>query len=73
VHERSGARALAVARASMRVTGSVADWERWTGMVFPETGSYVVPGALVPVEIDRDRDEGVYLEPNLWMEHSCAA
>jgi hypothetical protein len=24
-------------------------------MAFPETGSYVVPGALVPVEIDRER------------------
>ena len=37
--------------------------------VFPETGTYVVPGALVPVEIDRERDEGVYVEPNVWMHH----
>ena len=26
-------------------------------------------GALEPVEIDRERDEGVYIEPNVWMHH----
>jgi hypothetical protein len=35
--------------------------------------SYVVPGALVPVEIDRERDEGHYLEPNVWMVHPPSA
>ena len=53
----------------MRIPGRVADWESWTGMGFPESGAYVVPGALVPVEIDRERDEGVYVEPNVWMHH----
>jgi hypothetical protein len=43
--------------------------EEWAGMSFPESGSYVVPGALVPVEIDRERDEGLYVEPNVWMVH----
>jgi hypothetical protein len=47
----------------------VADWEEWTEMTFPESGAYVVPGALVPVEIDRERNEGVYVEPNVWMVH----
>ena len=28
-----------------------------------------VPGALVPVEIDREREEGLYVEPNVWMVH----
>ena len=41
----------------------------WTGLRMPETGSYVVPGALVPVEIDRERDLGLYVEPNCWMVH----
>jgi hypothetical protein len=54
----------------MRVTGSVVEWEEWTEMALPESGSYVVPGALVPIEIDRERDEGVYVEPNVWMVHS---
>jgi len=29
----------------------------------------MVPGALVPVTIDRRRDRGRYVEPNLWMLH----
>jgi GNAT superfamily N-acetyltransferase len=68
-HERLGAKILKVAPESMRVPGTVTQWEEWTEMVFPESGSYVVPGALVPVEIDRDRDQGLYVEPNVWMVH----
>ena len=69
VHEGAGAKLVRVAPRSMRITGTVAEWEGWTGMVFPDSGAYVVPGALVPVEIDRERDEGVYVEPNVWMHH----
>ena len=68
-HEQAGAELIRVAPESMRITGSVADWESWTGLRFLDSGSYVVPGALVPVEIDRERDEGVYVEPNVWMHH----
>jgi hypothetical protein len=70
VHEDAGAQLVRVAHESMRISGTVADWENWTKMVFPESGTYVVPGALVPVEIDRERDEGVYVEPNVWMHHT---
>jgi GNAT superfamily N-acetyltransferase len=68
-HERLGAEMVKVAPQSSRVPGSVGEWEEWTEMAFPESGAYVVPGALVPVEIDRERDEGVYVEPNVWMVH----
>jgi hypothetical protein len=33
----------------------------------------VVPDALVPVEIDRERDLGRYVEPNVWLRHRCGA
>ncbi|MGZ8692665.1 MAG: GNAT family N-acetyltransferase [Gaiellaceae bacterium] len=69
VHANAGARLVRVAPRSMRISGTVADWERWTKMVFPDSGSYIVPGALVPVDVDRERDEGVYVEPNVWMHH----
>jgi GNAT superfamily N-acetyltransferase len=68
-HERLGAEIVTVARESMRVPGSVGDWEQWAEMAFPQSGAYVVPGALVPVEIDREQDEGLYVEPNVWMVH----
>jgi GNAT superfamily N-acetyltransferase len=68
-HERAGAVGAGVASASMTVRGTVAEWEAWTGLPMPATGSYVMPGALVPVEIDRERDVGLYIEPNCWMVH----
>ena len=39
IHERLGAAVLAVASRSMVISGSVEDWERWTGMLFPDSGS----------------------------------
>jgi GNAT superfamily N-acetyltransferase len=68
-HERLGAPIVKVASESMRIPGTVAQWEEWTEMAFPDSGSYIVPGALAPVEIDRERDEGLYVEPNVWMVH----
>jgi GNAT superfamily N-acetyltransferase len=70
VHERLGAEILGVCPGSLVVEGTVAEWEEWTGMAFPDSGSYVVEGALVPVEIDRAQDVGSYVEPNVWMRHS---
>jgi hypothetical protein len=67
---RGCARIVKVAPQSMRIPGSIADGERWTGMKFSESGSYVVPGARAPVQIDRERNEGVYVEPNVWMHHA---
>jgi GNAT superfamily N-acetyltransferase len=69
VHERLGATVLASAPRSMVITGSVSEWEDWTGMAFPESGAYVVPDALDLVMIDRTADVGTYVEPNLWMQH----
>jgi GNAT superfamily N-acetyltransferase len=71
-HERLGADIVKVAPESMRVSGTVAEWEAWTEMALPASGAYVVPGALAPIQIDRERDEGVYVEPNVWMVHSPA-
>ena len=70
VHERLGAEVIGTAPEAMRIPGTVAEWEEWAGMAFPESGHYVVPRALVPVEIDRERDEGLYVEPCVWMRHA---
>src|ERR1022692_2156378 len=67
--QRLGATILAPARPSMIITGTVAEWEQWTGMAFPESGQYVVPDALDLVDISREKDRGTYAETNLWMRH----
>ena len=70
VHRRLGAEFRRVIPASVIVEGTIAEWEAWTGMRFPESGVYAVPGALVPVEIDVVRDVGRYEDPNFWMVHT---
>jgi hypothetical protein len=69
VHARLGAQGLAVAPNALAVTGTVAEWEQWTGMNFPDSGDYVVEGALQPVRIDRVANIGHYADPNYWMRH----
>ena len=72
-HWRAGGELLGVCPASMEIAADVASWEAWTGLRFPESGPYVVPDALVPLEIDRERDLGRYVEPNVWLRHRCGA
>ncbi len=69
-HERLGAERVGIAESSLVAKGTVAELEEWTGLTLPESGRYVVEGALVPVEIDRERDLGSYREPNVWMRHA---
>jgi hypothetical protein len=69
VHERLGARVARPLPRSLRITGTVAEWESWTRMAFPESGDYVFPEGLATVHIDREADRGSYWEPNVWMVH----
>jgi hypothetical protein len=69
LHVRLGGRIVRAAPHSMRISGSIADWEAWTGLSFPDSGRYVVPTATSPVALDRDADEGVYFDENVWIVH----
>lgn len=69
-HWRLGAQIVKVAEPSMLIESTIVDWEDWTKMRFPETGQYIVPGALNPIEIDVEADRGRYSEPNVWMQHA---
>lgn len=69
VHERLGATVLKPEPHSLRITGTVAEWEAWTSMTFPESGDFWFPGGLATVAIDHETDCGRYWEPNVWMHH----
>ncbi|HRF63279.1 MAG: GNAT family N-acetyltransferase [Accumulibacter sp.] len=69
-HWKMGGKILTVAPRSMLISGKVTDWENWTGMIFPESGNYIVPEALQPIRIDIEKDIGIYEDPNVWMEYS---
>lgn len=72
LHERMGARMGPPAPSAQRIEGTVAEWESWVGMAFPESGDYVFPRGLSPLAVDRDLDRGTYLEPNVWMIHNVS-
>jgi hypothetical protein len=44
-HWRLGGQIIATAPQSQTMTGTVQEWEAWTGMVLPATGEYVIPPA----------------------------
>ena len=68
-HVRLGGEILRSEPRSMRISGTVAEWEDWTETAFPESGEYVFPHGLAPLAVDREHDLGLYFEPNLWMVH----
>lgn len=70
VHARVGGRILKPCHEAMIIRGSLDQWESWTGMEFPQSGEYVVPGALNPIMISIEKEDGVYIEPNVWMVHT---
>jgi len=69
VHVRLGAELMRPEPRSLRISGTVAEWEEWTELPFPASGVYVFPHGLATVAIDRDADIGVYYEPNVWLRH----
>lgn len=72
-HARRGGKLVKPAPNSLRITGTVADWEAWTGIEFPDDGRYTFPRGLAPLDIERAADAGSYWEPNVWIVHPLAA
>ena len=69
VHARLGAKVIKPCNRSQPLAGTVAEWERWLDLPLPTSGDYVGPGLLAPLHVDREADEAVCWEPNVWMEH----
>jgi GNAT superfamily N-acetyltransferase len=70
VHARAGARIINPCHEAMIIPGTRAQWEQWTGLKFPQSGEYYIRGALNPMKMDVEKDEGLYIEPNVWMVHA---
>jgi GNAT superfamily N-acetyltransferase len=67
-HERLGGEIVGPCAGSMFMQAPVADWQEWTGMQFPEDGTYIVPRMLAPLEVKDG--VGTHVEPNVWMRHA---
>ena len=70
VHSKAGAKVIKVCHQSMQIRGTCEEWESWTGLTFQESNQYVISGALNPVEINLESDQGIYIEPNVWVVHN---
>lgn len=68
-HFKIGASIIKVAETSMVIPASIKDWEKWIDMKLPSSGSYIINEGLVPLELDKEANKGVYIEPNVWMKH----
>ena len=69
VHAKLSGETIKICHQSMIIPGTISEWEAWTGQRFPDTGAYIVPFALNPVEMDVEQDLGRYVEPNVWVVH----
>lgn len=52
---------------SSRISGTIAEWESWTGMAFPADGDHIFPEGLSTLRVDRAADRAVYWEPAVWV------
>jgi GNAT superfamily N-acetyltransferase len=70
VHARLGGKIIKTCHESKTIRGTRAEWEEWTRLKFPQSGQYIIPDALKPIEMNIEEDKGVYIEPNVWMAHT---
>lgn len=70
LHVRLGGRIVGVCPTSMTIPGTLSQWRAWTGLPLAESGDVEVEGALVPLHVDVEQDHAVYVEPNVWVEHT---
>ncbi|MCC7251369.1 MAG: transferase [Hyphomicrobium sp.] len=69
-HLSSGGKLVGPCRRSMVVEEPIAFWETWSKKEFPQSGSYLIDGALVPLDIDLEHGVGRYEEPNIWVTYA---
>jgi GNAT superfamily N-acetyltransferase len=69
-HVRAGGRIVKVAPYSMTIVGTIDEWSRWTGVRFESSGEIEVASALAPVLVSIEQDHAVYVEPNVWVQHT---
>lgn len=68
-HLRMGAQMIGTSPASQTFTGTVRQWQEWSGLDLPGDGAYVVANALTPLHVDQAADRGTCTEPAICVRH----
>lgn len=69
VHAKNGAEIVKSCKKSMYVSGTIEEWEEWTGYDLKSSGQYLFESALTPIEVDIEKNFAYYAEPNVWMHY----
>jgi hypothetical protein len=64
--EQQGAKFLGIARDAITVNAPVEQWTKWTGMQFPVSGDFVIPGGHRMLKVDRASGVARYAEDHVW-------
>jgi hypothetical protein len=72
VHMKFGGKIIKPCYKSMYIPGTIQAWQEWTGLLFFESGEYVIQGALNPVKMNLEKNLGEYFEPNVWVVHEIS-
>ena len=64
--ERGGSKFVKAEPESTVIEATVEQWELWTGVAYPVSGEYWLPGGLSTLAIDRENNVGRYCEPHVW-------
>ncbi len=69
VQKRLGAKIIGPALRSILIEAPLSRWSEWTGLIFPDSGPYILPGGSVPLQTDVSRGVGTYTAPSIWIAH----
>ena len=67
IHKNCGAEIIKICKKSMTFTGTIKEWEEWSGLDLIESGNYIIEGTLNPVQIDIEKNYGIYYDENIWI------
>lgn len=70
VHKKLGGEVFKTADVSMIIRGEIEEWKLWTNTKIVGSGKYIFEGTLNPVEIDINKNLGIYTDPCVWVRYS---
>ena len=73
VQKRMGAEIIGPAENSIRIEAPLGQWREWTGLTFPDSGPYIIPGGAVPMTADVEQNVGLYIAPSIWVAHRVSS
>lgn len=68
-HVNSGASIIKICHNSMNVKGPIQFWEEIHKSKISKSGPILIKGALSPIAIDIENNQGEYREPNIWIAY----